>query len=439
MISPSIAILGAGPAGCYAADQLVRKVPDARIDVFDRLPTPFGLVRGGVAPDHQGTKSIVRQFERTFQKPNVRFVGHVEIGRDLEFPNIQDAYDSVIVATGALEDRVLGIPGEGLPGVVGSGRFVAWYNGIPDAPDLSPLLAARSVAVIGNGNVALDIVRLLGKSRADLEATDMARDAVEAISTSPLADIWLIGRRGPAEASFTSPELAELGELARVSISVHTSSLPESPPAGMDDAAARIASRNLEILRGFGQSPAGRPVRLHLLFHAAPVCISGVGRVQELVLKRTGPQGPNALTLEEDLRVPADLVVSAVGYRGRPLSGLPFDEARGTVANRDGMVAPGVYATGWCRRGPRGVIPANRADALGVADRVAADLAMMPRHGRPGPQTVDRLLQSRGVETVSFAGWKRIDAAEVARGTAAGRPREKIFHAAELLAVANAT
>ncbi|MBL8489473.1 MAG: FAD-dependent oxidoreductase, partial [Rhodocyclaceae bacterium] len=181
MISPAIAIIGAGPAGCYAADQLSRKLADARIDVFDRLPTPYGLVRGGVAPDHQGTKNIVRQFERTFQRPNVRFLGHVEIGRDLEFAELAAAYDATVVATGALEDRPLGIPGEQLPGVVGSGRFVSWYNGIPGAEDLSPLLDARSVAVVGNGNVALDIVRLMGKGRGDLLASDMARPALEAI------------------------------------------------------------------------------------------------------------------------------------------------------------------------------------------------------------------------------------------------------------------
>ncbi len=437
MISPAVAIIGAGPAGCYAADQIARKLPGARIDVFDRLPTPFGLVRGGVAPDHQGTKNIVRQFERTFQKPGVRFLGNVAIGRDLDVAELAANYDAVIAASGALEDRALGIPGEDLPGVVGSGRFVAWYNGIPGAADLSPLLRARSVAVIGNGNVALDIVRLLGKDRAALEATDMARPALEAFATSPVTDLWLIGRRGPAQASFTSAELAELGELPRVSIRLDAAGLPPEPPPGLDEAAARTVARNLEILRGLAALPdAGRPVRLHLLFHAVPVAVAGTAGAERLVLA-PGPEGPRGGSPGNPFEIPADLVVTAIGYRSRPIPGLPFDDGRGIIANEGGRVAPGIFATGWCRRGPQGVIPANRADAIGVADQVVAELAASPGEGRPGPGAIDALLHARGVETVGFPGWKRIDAAESAR--AIGRPREKFIHVADLLSVANGT
>ncbi len=437
MISPAIAIIGAGPAGCYAADQLSRKLADARIDVFDRLPTPYGLVRGGVAPDHQGTKNIVRQFERTFQRPNVRFLGHVEIGRDLEFAELAEAYDATVVAIGALEDRALGIAGEQLTGVVGSGRFVSWYNGIPGAEDLSPLLDARSVAVVGNGNVALDIVRLLGKRREDLLASDMARPALEAIAAAPLTDLWLIGRRGPAEASFTSAELSELGELARVSIVLEGAAPEASAQAIADPAAAKVSAKNLEILSGFASSPADRPVRLHLLFNAAPQSVAGEGRAERLRLARTLSEGGQATLLDETFEIPAELVIGAIGYRSKAIPGLPFDDRKGIVTNVDGRVTPGIYACGWCRRGPQGVIPANRADALAVADLVMADLAASTAQGRPGPTAIDPLLRQRAVEVVDFAGWKRIDAAET--GRAEGRPREKITLMQELLSVANAT
>ena len=432
-----IAIIGAGPSGCYLADALGRKFPDAAIDIFDRLPTPFGLVRGGVAPDHQGTKNISRQFERTLGKDSVRFFGHVEIGRDLSVPELQECYDLIAVATGALEDRRLGIPGEDLDGVYGSGAFVSWYNGIPDGHALAPRLDARSVAIVGNGNVALDIARLLAKTPAELASSDLCRHAREAFAAMPLTDIWLLGRRGPAEASFTTAELAEFGELARVRPRVDASQLPASLPDGMPDEQRKVAEKNLAVLKDYAErTDGGQPIRLHFAFFSAPVALHGDGAVAEIEVERTELRDGKLVMSGERQRIPAQLVIGAIGYRSRPLPGLPFDAVRGVVANDSGRVAAGIYTAGWCKRGPQGVVPANRADALAVAELIAADAAGSVPAGKPGRARVAELLATRQVQVVDFAGWQRINAAETAAGTADGRPREKLTRIAELLAAA---
>lgn len=420
-----IAIVGSGPAGCYLADALARKLPAASIDVFERLPTPFGLIRGGVAPDHPGTKAIVRQFERTFARPAVRFFGNVEIGRDLSHDELAANHHAVIYATGALEDRRLGIPGEDLDGICGSGAFVGWYNGIPDHRDLAPRLDGRSLAIIGNGNVALDIARLLAKTPEELANSDLCVHARTAFAAAPLTDLWIIGRRSAAEASFSTAELAELGTLSRLSIVIEAGQLDDEWPDNMEAERRRIAEKNLDVLRSYAMTPdAGRPLRLHLIFKARPLAFVGTDRVA--ALRVATPAG--------EREIAADTVVTAIGYRSRPLPGLPFDNPRGIVANSDGRVAPGVYASGWCRRGPQGVVPANRADALEVADLVAADLAANSS-SRPGRSAIDALLAERRIRVIDFAGWQRINAAEVAAG--AGRPREKLTRIDELLAAAN--
>lgn len=425
--APSIAIVGSGPAGCYLADALSRKLPAAGIDVFERLPTPFGLIRGGVAPDHPGTKAITRQFERTFAKPAVRFLGNVDIGRDLAHEELAAAYHAVIYATGALEDRRLGIPGENLDGVYGSGAFVGWYNGIPDHRDLSPRLDGRSLAIVGNGNVALDIARLLAKTPEELAGADLCAHAREAFAAAPLTDLWIVGRRGPADANFTTAELAEFGSLSRLSIEVDASVLPAGAPDDTDADRRKLAEKNLEVLRGYASKPAsGRPLRLHFVFHARPLALLGTGRVT--ALRVATPTG------ERD--IPADTLITAIGYRSRPLPGLPFDESRGILANTGGRVGPGVYASGWCRRGPQGVVPANRADALEIADLVAADLPAAVG-SRPARTAIDALLAGRKVFPIDFPGWQRINAAEIAAGN--GRPREKLTRILELLKAASPT
>lgn len=425
---PHIGIVGAGPSGCYVADALGRKLPGARIDIFDRLPTPFGLVRGGVAPDHQGTKNIVRQFERTLGRDGVRFLGNIAIGRDISYDELKAAYDVLVITIGAPEDRRLGIPGEDLDAVYGSGQFVAWYNGIPDGRDLEPKLDGKSVAIIGNGNVALDIARLLAKTPDELAGSDLCAHARAAFEAARIEDIWLIGRRGPLDASFTTAELAEFGELAGVATLVDPAQLPQAFPDGLAEERKSLAEKNLDVLRTFAArgEQGERPLRIHFLFHAAPVAIRGDGRARELVLGATGG---------ESFSIAADTVISAIGYRSTPFAGLPFDTARGMVANAQGRVEPGVYAAGWCKRGPQGVIPANRADSLAVAELILADLAGRTTAGKPGATMTDALLAQRSVQTVDFAGWQKINAAEVAAGH--GRPREKLVRLQDLLAAAS--
>lgn len=431
-----IGIVGAGPSGCYVADALGRKLPGARIDIFDRLPTPFGLVRGGVAPDHQGTKNVARQFDRTLGRDGVRFLGNIAVGRDISYEELKAACDVLVITIGALEDRRLGIPGEDFDAVYGSGRFVAWYNGIPAGRDLEPRLDGTSLAIIGNGNVALDIARLLAKTPDELASSDLCAHARAAFEASRIEDIWLIGRRGPLEASFTTAELAEFGDLSRVATLVDPAQLPQAVPDELGEDQRKLAERNLEVLRAYAArgDQRGRPLRLHFVFNAAPLAIKGEGRARELLLQATRAGHGQAVPAGETFSIPADTVISAIGYRSAPFPGLPFDTQRGVVANAQGRVEPGVYAAGWCKRGPQGVIPANRADSLAVAELILADLAAHEGARKPGSLLIDSLLAARGAEPVDFAGWQKINAAEIAAGQ--GRPREKLARLEDLLRMA---
>ena len=433
-----IAIVGTGPSGCYLADALSRKLPGARLDLFDRLPTPFGLVRGGVAPDHQGTKNISRQFERTLAKDTVRFLGNVDVGRDVTIDELKQAYDILVIATGALEDRALGVPGETLSGVYGSGAFVGWYNGIPDHRDLAPSLTGDSVAIIGNGNVALDIARLLAKTPEELATSDLCAHARDAFERANIRDIWLIGRRGPLEASFTSAELAEFGNLSRLHPAVYAGQLPDSVPLDLPEDQRKLADKNLEILRDFSHrpSPDSANIRLHFLFNAAPVAILGDSAVKEIEVEHTRLEQGKTLLTGQRRKIPAQTVIAAIGYRSRAIAGLPFDNERGIFSNDQGRIAPGVYTVGWCKRGPQGVVPANRADALAVAELIVADLGAPGTSTKPGGTRIDTLLLERHVRVVDFTAWQRINAAETAAGATTGRPREKFSRITELMAVA---
>ncbi len=388
-----VAIVGTGPSGFYAADGLLRARPDLRIDLIDRLPTPFGLVRAGVAPDHQGTKAIVRQFERLLAQPDVRFAGNVEIGRDLSWDELRDGYDAVIVATGMTIDRRLGIPGEDQPHVWGSWRFVGWLNGHPDfrqGPDLSKV---RSVAVIGNGNVALDVARVLAKSAEEMARSDIVPEAGEAIAKAPLEDIFVIGRRGPENAAFTNNELAEMGRLARAAALADPKALEVQAPAGDPTPERLRKTRNIEILKGFAATaPGSKPITVHFLFNAVPLAI-----------------GANEIELSSGKR-PADLVITCIGYGGEPL---PEGE--------------NVFAVGWARRGPTGTIPTNRADSHAVAREVLAWLEARDPKSGPDPLPL----------SVDAGGWHRIDKAEIAAGKESGRPRVKLTDWKTLLDIAH--
>jgi ferredoxin--NADP+ reductase len=379
-----VAIVGAGPAGLYAADGLLRTRPDLRIDLIDRLPTPFGLVRAGVAPDHQGTKAIARQFEKLLAQPDVRFAGNVEIGRDLSWDELREGYDAVIVATGMTIDRKLGVPGEDLPSVWGSWKFIAWLNGHPDfrsGPDLSQV---KKVAVIGNGNVALDVARVLAKSADEMAKSDIVPEAGAAIAAAPISEIALIGRRGPENASFTNAELAEMGRLVRAVAVTDPAALDVQPPAGDSTPERLRKGKNLEILRGFAKNlPGSKPITLRFVFNRPTEAIA-----------------PDEF----------DLVITCIGYSGIELP-----------------KGAGVFAVGWAKRGPHGTIPTNRADSLAVAQQVIAWLKERDPKSGPDPMPA----------AVDLAGWHRIDKAEVAAGAKVGRPRVKLTDWKALLDIAD--
>jgi NADPH-dependent glutamate synthase beta subunit-like oxidoreductase len=385
-------------------------------------------VRFGVAPDHQGTKAVSRQFERLLQKPGLRLVANVEFGRDVTLHALRQAYDAVVLAIGCPCDRKLGIPGEDLAGVIGSWRFVGWFNGHPDHSGLAPPLAgARSVVTIGNGNVAIDVVRVLGKTPTEMAKSDLAPHAAAAMATASIRHLHMVGRRGPAEASFTTAELSELGRLERVVPVIEGATVPELSGAS-DPGVARIKDANLAAMRNWaGNMPGSRPVTLHLAFNATPVALHGEGgRVRAVELARSD-------ALQERWTIPADLVVTCIGYDTMPIDGLPIE--RGVIANDDGRVRdqPGVYVVGWAKRGPSGVIATNRADSIAVAERIVADLAASSSQPKAGSAAIDSALAERSIVVVDAAGWQRIDRAESAAGQAEGRPRIKLATLEQLI------
>ncbi len=448
-----VAVVGSGPAGFYAAGALLSSTePPVEVDMIERLPTPWGLVRLGVAPDHPNIKSVSRAFEKIAKQPGFRFLGNVEAGRDLSHQDLLRLYDAVVYAVGAQTDRRLGIPGEDLPGSWAATELVAWYNGHPDFQHLSFDLAVERAVVIGNGNVALDVARMLALTEEELRPTDATDASIEAIVSAGIREIVVVGRRGPAQAAFTTPELKELGDLQGADVVVDPAELeldPASQTALEHDATAR---RNLEVLREYaGRPPAGRPRRIVFRFRRSPVAILGRERVEAIELER------NELQAGEDGRVravptgerevlPCGIVFRSIGYHGLPIPGAPFDEGSGTIPNRRGRVLdesghpiPGLYCAGWIKRGPTGVIGTNKKDASETVEALLEDArgGLLPEH-ETSSQAVDALLAERGVEVVTYAGWEAIDALERARGEPLGRPRVKLCTWEELLAAARA-
>jgi ferredoxin--NADP+ reductase len=456
MSSPAalrIAIVGTGPSGFYAAEHLLKHASDAGIDLFDRLPTPFGLVRGGVAPDHQKIKSVTRVFERIAADPRVRFFGNVMIGRDLTRADLRRHYHAIIYACGAASDRVLGIPGEALPGSHPATDFVGWYNGHPDYCGLSFDLSRPSVAVVGMGNVAVDVVRILARTPEELARTDIADYALDALRASAVRDIYMIGRRGPVQAAFTHPELKELGEMPGAGIHVRPEDLELDPGSAAQLAAGeeKTAEKNLATLQEFAARPAaGKPRTIHLRFLESPVRLEGEARVEHIILGRNRlvqaaggdlraePTGATA-------RLAADAVFRSVGYLGTGLPDVPFDPTRGIIPRDRGRVldgpaaARGEYAAGWIKRGPSGVIGTNKPDAVETATLLLEDAAAgVLAAAEPAPEAVDELLARRGVRVVRWPGWQRLDQLEQARAKAAGRPRIKFTRIDEMLDLSGA-
>lgn len=428
-----IAIIGSGPAGYYSAEAAQKKFGEnVAVDIIDRLPVPFGLIRTGVAPDHQSIKAVSRRYEKTNSGDNVRFVGNVTVGEDVSVAELQEFYDAVVLATGAPDDRVLDIPGSDLAGVIGSAAFVGWYNGHPDFRDLDPPLDARSVAIIGNGNVALDVARILAKTEGEFAGSDIVGHALDGLKQSAVERITFLGRRGPHQIAMTPKELGELGHLERARPVVEVDDFPDVLDDAMLEPGMRKSVNHLRSFQIAAADAEHKPIEIAFDFFAMPIEIQGEGRVEKLIIERT--------ELDKDLRsigtgelyeLDCQLVISCIGYRTPPIVGVPYEHGRGRFANSDGRILPGLYCVGWARRGPSGTIGTNKPDGAAVVEMIDEDISESSRKsGRAG---LDSLLASRGVETVTFRDWKKIEEAEVARARE-GSPREKFTDIADMIA-----
>jgi ferredoxin--NADP+ reductase len=425
-----VAVIGSGPAGYYTAEGCGKLFGDAvRVDIVDRLPVPYGLIRTGVAPDHQSIKAVSRRYEATALGNNVRFVGNVTVGTDVSIPELLDLYDAVVLATGAPADRPLGIPGDDLPGVIGSAAFVGWYNGHPDFAGLQPSLDSAGAVIVGAGNVALDVARILAKTGDEFSGSDIVGHALDHLRTATLQRVTILARRGPHQIAMTPKELGELGHLSRAAPAVDPADLP---PAEADAELDPGLRKSVAHLRAFARAPAVSPITIDFDFYAMPVAIEGEVRVERVIVERTAiDEEGRANGTGELYAVPAGLVVSCIGYRTPPIEGVPYDAKLGRFANIEGRIAPGLYAVGWARRGPTGTIGTNRPDGFLIADHVAADT--VGDSGKAGRAGLDRLLEDRGVEVVTFRDWQKIEQAEVAAARA-GSPREKFVAVDAMLA-----
>ena len=430
-----VAVVGSGPAGFYATDALLKsEKPTVEVDLLDRLPTPWGLVRLGVAPDHENIKAVSRAFEKTAARPGFRFFGNVEVGSTVSHEELLRLYDAVVYTVGAQTDRRLGIPGEDLPGSWAATEFVAWYNGHPDFQDCMFDLSHERAVVIGNGNVAIDCARMLALTAEELAPTDMTDEAVDAICAAAVEEIVMLGRRGPVQAAFTPPELKELGELAGADVIVDPGDLvldPASEHALEED--RERARRNYELLEEFAQQePSGKPRRIVLRFLVSPVAILGTDRVEAVEVVHNELVEENGRLVARPTGgvevIPAGIVLRSVGYKGVPLPGVPFDERTDTIPNEQGRVtgAERTYVAGWIKRGPSGVIGTNKKDATETVELLLEDAraGLLTRVG--DGDSLEELLDAKGAAFVEYAGWQAIDAAERSAGESLGRPRVKL-------------
>lgn len=432
-MSLHIAIVGSGPAGCFIAELLSRKLPGCHLDILERQPVPFGLVRTGVAPDHQGTKNVTRQFERTLQKNEVRLITRINVGTDIPYDTLRQYYDLVIFATGASQDKPLTLPGSNTEGIYGSRHFVGWYNAGLEQPPQSVALQGPSVAIIGHGNVALDIARVLAKTPDEHATSDICEQALQQITQAGIRDIYLIGRGTPEQARFTPPELAELTQLDNALPVIQDQSLPDSLSDDSDPRSARAKAMNLELFRQFaanGQNPdsAAKP-RIHLLFNHQPEAINSRNeRISDLTCRYTD----NNETIRT-VTLPVNTLVSAIGYTSEAVPGVPFDETKGHLQHENGCIEPGVYALGWCSHGPRGVIPTNRTDAVALSKRILSDLEQGHiQTGKPGAAALDQWIQDQQLDVFYYPDWQWTDQQEIAAATPPA-PRKKFRSSADIL------
>ncbi|MXP40914.1 pyridine nucleotide-disulfide oxidoreductase [Altererythrobacter soli] len=423
-----IAIIGSGPAGYYTAEAAQKAFgEDIRVDIFDLMPVPYGLIRSGVAPDHQSIKGVSRRYEKTALSDNVRFAGNVAIGRDVSIPELRELYDAVVLATGAPQDRPLEISGAELGNVFGSAAFVGWYNGHPQFAELDPDLSGTTAVIIGMGNVALDVARILAKTPREFDGSDIVAHALDRLAASNIERIVFLGRRGPHQIMMTPKELGELGELERAAPHVDPSDLPEETEDALLEPGLR---KSVTLLRGFAAMPeharAAKRVAIEFDFFAQPLALTGSGEVEAIEVERTRVTDGRAERTGETYSIPASLVVSCIGYRTAPIPDVPFDERAGRFANDEGRILPGLYCVGWARRGPSGTIGTNRPDGYALVEKIREDidsgaLGHGEKQGRAG---FDALAAERGLDVVTFRDWKKIEEAEekAARESA---PREK--------------
>ena len=424
-----IAIIGSGPAGYYTAEAAQKAFGgDVLIDIIDRLPVPYGLIRFGVAPDHQSIKAVSRRYEKTALSDNVRFAGNVTVGEDISIEELCDLYDAVVLATGAPNDRPLDIPGSDLPGVIGSAAFVGWYNGHPEFTELDPPLEGKHAVVVGNGNVALDVARILSKTESEFAGSDIVAHALDTLKTANTERITLLGRRGPHQIAMTPKELGELGRLERAVPKVDLADFPEQE----DDALLEPGMRkSVTHLRDFAAMAQDKPVTIDFDFFASPVAIDGDGKVERVTVERT--------ELDKELRsrgtgetytLDCSMVVTCIGYRTPPIEGVPYEHGRGRFANEDGRILPGLYCVGWARRGPTGTIGTNKPEGPLAIEKIEEDIGSgSDKAGREG---LDALLGERGTDIVTFQDWKKIEKAEEMRARD-GSPREKFIAIEEMI------
>ena len=431
-----IAIIGSGPAGYYTAEAAQKLWgDDVQVDIFDMLPVPYGLIRTGVAPDHQSIKAVYRRYETTSLSGNVRFVGNVMIGNDISVAELQDLYDAVVLATGAPHDKPVGMPGEDLGNVFGSAAFVGWYNGHPNFAELNPDLSGKNAVVIGNGNVALDVARILAKTRAEFAGSDIVSHALDSLEEAKTQKITVLGRRGPHQIAMTPKELGELGHLTRAAPRVDPADLPEEAEDALLEPGQRKSVTHLRSFAAIAAAErAGKAIDLEFDFFAAPRAILGEDRVTGVEVERTRLEQGKAVGTGETYVVPADLVVICIGYQTSPIAGVPFEESAGRFANLDGRILPGLYCVGWARRGPSGTIGTNKPDGFGIVERIAEDIESKAIGGarKAGGAGFDALAQERGLQVVSFTDWKKIEEAENARARE-DSPREKFVRVDEMI------
>jgi ferredoxin/flavodoxin---NADP+ reductase len=440
-----VAVIGAGPSGFYVAESLLKQDQyPVSIDLIDRLPTPYGLVRYGVAPDHQKIKSITMQYEKIAKDARVRFLGNVELGKDLTLEELKAHYDGIFYTVGASSDRSLGIPGENLVGSHSATEFVAWYNGHPDASDYQFNLDVSKVAVVGAGNVAIDVTRILAKNHDELFPSDIANHALEALKDSKVTDVYMLARRGVVQAKFTTKELRELGELLEADVLVKAEEVELDPTSEIAlQTSDNVVKKNVEILLEFSKKPLeGKPRRVHLRFLVSPVEILGTDKVEGLRLEKNRiDEKQNAVGTGEFETLEVGMVLRSVGYKGVPLAGVPFDTRKGVIPNDNGRVISedptraGEYVAGWIKRGPSGVVGSNKVCAKDTVELFLQDVPQLAKASDTAaqPSQITALLEGKNVQYVTFDHWQHLDKIEVEEGKKVGRPRVKLVKVDQML------